>query len=919
MLRPLPASTAETEVDVQPLSSRAKAILIGLAVLISLFKFVDWLAEYLWFEALAYETIFWRIRLLKVGLFLAALISVFLYFWVNFRVFASFLDIRSLVSTLTIRAGMNPATADLIGSDFERKAGAQYLGKPMPVALLLLALAIALAFGIIHYNLWDTLLLYWWAGPYGQADPIYGRDIGFYLFELPLYELLQNSLLAASLIASVLILAGYSRAGSLTISWRKGPEAPPRIIWHALSNPALFLVALAWGLYLDRFAILQSTRGAVYGAGYTDVNVLLPGISVAIGATVSMAAVYLFSKSMREGPMVLVISGGYLLIYVLSVMVVPAAVQSYVVAPNELELETPYLRHNIAFTRTAYQLDRVEERSYGAMNEITLAALERNKETIDNIRLWDWRPLSETFRQIQQIRAYYEFSDVDVDRYRIDGETRQVMLAARELSNRLPGKADRWVNRRLQFTHGYGLAMSLTAKKDQEGGPILVVKDIPPRSEAGLTITNPAIYYGETMSGYQIVSTSIPEFDYPHGDKNVYVSYAGNGGVRLDSFWKRLLFAWHQFDINILITSYVGPESRIQFWRPIRDRVQRVAPFLRLDRDPYLVVSEGRLLWIQDAYTVSSMFPYSEPSTAGFNYIRNSVKVVVDAYDGDLIFYVIDQEDPVLGVYRRSMPALFKPLDDMPEDLRRHLRYPQDIFQAQVDKFNAYHMTVPQVFYNAEDLWVAPREKYGGEVIQMRPYYVLMKLSGEEKLQFLLMTPLTPANRANMIAWMAARSDFPDYGQLIVYKLSKERLILGPMQIEAKIDQDTLISQRLSLWDQRGSRVIRGNLLVIPIEQSFLYVEPVYLIAEDTAIPQLKRIIVSDGERLAMKPSLEEAISAVFGTDEEPPAETPIPVDPDRTQQTRAALKASEEALRSGDWEGFGNAMQRLKDLLGEP
>lgn len=907
---------AEAEIAVQPLSSRAKAILIGLAVIISLFKFVDWLAEYLWFEALAYESIFWRIRLLKVGLFLAALISVFLYFWVNFRIFAAFLDIRSLVSRLITHAGFRPATADRIKSNFEQNAGNQNLGKRMPLALILFALAIALAFGIIHYNQWDTLLLYWWAGPYGQADPIYGRDIGFYLFELPFYELLQNSLLAASLIASILLLVGYSRAGSLTISWRQGPEAPPRVVLHVLSNLALFLVALAWGLYLDRFAILQSTRGAVYGAGYTDVNVLLPGISIAIGATVSMAAVYLFSKSMRGGRLVLVISGGYLLIYVLSVVVVPAAVQSYVVAPNELELETPFLRHNIAFTRNAYQLDRVEERSYGAMNEITSTVLERNKETIDNIRLWDWRPLSETFRQIQQIRAYYEFSDVDVDRYRFGDKTRQVMLAPRELSDRLPGKADRWVNRRLQFTHGYGLAMSLTAEKDEEGGPILVIKDIPPRSVAGLTVSNPAIYYGETMSGYQIVSTSIPEFDYPHGDKNVYVSYRGSGGVLLNSFWRRLLFAWHQFDINILITSYVRPESRIQFWRPIRDRVQRVAPFLRLDQDPYLVVSEGRLLWIQDAYTVSSMFPYSESSAAGFNYIRNSVKVVVDAYEGDLIFYVIDRKDPVLGVYRRSMPALFKPLDEMPEDLRRHLRYPQDIFQVQVEKFNAYHMTVPQVFYNAEDLWAAPREKYGGEVIQMRPYYVLMKLSGEDRLQFLLMTPLTPANRANMIAWMAARSDFPDYGQLIVYKLSKERLILGPMQIEAKIDQDTLISQRLSLWDQRGSRVIRGNLLVIPIEQSFLYVEPVYLIAEDTAIPQLKRIIVSNGKRLAMKPTLEEAISAVYGTDEQMPAETPNPVD--RTPRARAALKAAEEALRIGDWGGFGDAMQMLKDLIGE-
>ena len=900
------------------LSARARVILIGLVVVFGLFRLVDWLAEYLWFEALAYESVFWRLWLLKVGLFLAAFISVFLYLWINFRILTSLVDIRAAASSLTAHAGFQVSTSDFIQSLFEKNGGNQQSVKRMPGVLLLLVCAIAVSSGLMLYRQWDTLLLYWWAGPYGQEDPVYGHDIGFYLFELPLYELLQNSLLTLSLIASASLLTIYSRTGNFHLSWRKGPDTSPPIFWHVLANLTFFLVMIAWGLYLERYAMLQSTRGAVFGAGYTDVNVLLPGIWVMIGVTVGLTAAYLLLRSMRWGPAVLAVSCGYLVVYFLSIMVVPAAVQYLVVTPNELELETPYLRHNIAFTRNAYRLDRVEERSYAATSEISLAALERNRETIDNIRLWDWRPLSETFRQIQQIRAYYEFGDVDVDRYRFGDAVRQVMLAPRELSERLPGKADRWVNRRLQFTHGYGLAMSLTAKKTEEGGPVLVVKDIPPDSEAGPTVTNPAIYYGETMSGYQIVSTSIPEFDYPRGDENVYVRYAGSGGVRLDSFWKRLLFAWHQFDINILITSYTGPDSRIQFWRPIKERVQQVAPFLLLDQDPYMAVSEGRLLWIQDAYTVSSMFPYSEPTSGQINYIRNSVKVIIDAYDGDLTFYTIDQDDPVLAVYRRSMPKLFKPIDKMPEDLRRHLRYPQDIFQVQVEKFNSYHMTIPQVFYNAEDLWVAPREKYGGEVIQMQPYYVLMKLSGDDQLQFLLMTPLTPANRANMIAWIAVRNDFPDYGQLIVYKLSKERLILGPIQVEAKIDQNTLISQQLSLWDQRGSRVIRGNLLVIPIEQSFLYVEPVYLIAEDTAIPQLKRIIVSDGEQVAMRPTIEEAISAVYGAEDRPSAKPSLAVDAGLTPQARATLKAAEAALRMGDWEGFGKAMKALKDLLAE-
>jgi uncharacterized membrane protein (UPF0182 family) len=678
----------------------------------------------------------------------------------------------------------------------------------------------------------------------------------------------------------------------------------------------LFLLALAWGFYLDRFALLQSSRGVVHGAGYTDRYVVLPAIWVMLGATLGFLVVLFFPQPRKSGVWLLTVSGGYLAILLLCLTIVPWGVQSFLVEPNELEVETPFLRHNIAFTRKAYQLDHVDERSYGALGGLTPAALSRNRQTIDNIRLWDWRPLSQTFRQLQQIRTYYEFGDVDVDRYRIDGATRQVMLAARELSDRLPGKAETWVNRHLQYTHGYGLAMSLTAVKSAEGNPVLVVKDLPPRSQGGLSMSQPAIYYGENMPGYCIVTTALREFDYPKGDQNIYTSYSGGGGVPIGSFWRRLLFAWHQFDVDIAITSYITPESRIQFWRNVEERVERTAPFLRLDADPYPVLSGERLYWIQDAYTVSDLFPYAEPHRAGYNYIRNSVKAVVDAYDGDVTFYVVDPRDPVLGVYRQALPALFSSLEEMPEDLRRHLRYPQELFAAQAAKYSTYHMTVPQVFYNREDIWAAPREKYGGEVIEMKPYYLLIRLPEEAELQFLLMTPLTPANRGNMIAWMAARSDFPGYGELLVYKLPKERLILGPIQIEATIDQDTLISQQLSLWDQRGSRVIRGNLLVIPIDQSFIYVEPVYLIAEDSEIPQLKRVIVSDGKRLAMEPTLEEALKVVFRVDIGPSDQAPAGEDRDTLSKAREALTIAEEALREGDWDTFGRAMQELKQLL---
>jgi hypothetical protein len=460
--------------------------------------------------------------------------------------------------------------------------------------------------------------------------------------------------------------------------------------------------------------------------------------------------------------------------------------------------------------------------------------------------------------------------------------------------------------------------MSLAAVTNEGGGPIFIIKDLPPKSELGPSVSQPAIYFGENTPGYSLVTTSVPEFSHPKGDGNVYSRYDGSGGVRVGSFWRNLLFALHQFDANIVITSAITPESRIQFWRNVKDRIGRLAPFLRLDKDPYLVVSDGRMFWIQDAYTVASLYPYSEPFDDDLNYIRNSVKVVVDAYNGDVTFYVIDDQDPVLDVYRHALPTLFRDLEELPDDLRRHLRYPQYLFEVQVEKYSTYHMKVPQVFYNGEDLWSAPREKYGGEVIAMKPYYILMKLPGEERLQFLLMTPLTPARRDNMIAWIAARSDFPGYGELIVYKLPKERLIVGPMQIEAMIDQDTLISQQITLWDQRGSRVVRGNLLVIPIDQSFLYVEPVYLIAEDSEIPQLKRIIVSDGKKLAMESTLRAALNVVFSAETKGANKVTGHEETRDLSKARETLRGAEQALREGDWDLFGRAMQSLKQLLGK-
>jgi uncharacterized membrane protein (UPF0182 family) len=521
------------------------------------------------------------------------------------------------------------------------------------------------------------------------------------------------------------------------------------------------------------------------------------------------------------------------------------------------------------------------------------------------------------------MRLYYRFNEVDVDRYHTEDGYHQVELSARELAPELPEQARTWVNERLQYTHGYGLVMNFVSKIAEGGFPQYIIENIPPVSKYGLNVERPAIYFGEKAPGYRIVATKMKEFDYPKGSENIYTSYQGKGGIPLDSYWKRLLFAWNFSDVNILLTSYLGPESRIQIWRSVQERVGRIAPFLLLDRDPYLVLSEGKLYWIQDAYTTSDHFPYSKPQSRslgiGLNYIRNSVKVIVDVYEGSVRFYVMDPDDPVLGVYRKAFPGVFRELGELSQDLKRHLRYPEDLFTIQADMYRTYHMTDPQVFYNREDLWSFAQEKYAGNTIPMIPYYILMRLPGQKELMYLLMSPFTPQSRDNMIAWMAADCDFPEYGKMLLYQLPKERLILGPMQIEAMIDQNTLISGQLSLWDQKGSRVIRGNLIIIPIDSSFLYCEPVYLTAEGTNIPQLKRVIIVSGNKVVMEPTLDQALQAVFGTAQPEAGKVSAPIQSEQLNRAREDLKEAEQAIRQGRWEDFGKAMEKLKTLLGQP
>jgi uncharacterized membrane protein (UPF0182 family) len=895
------------------------------------------LVNWLWMREVGYVGVFWKILSVKALLFLMAFAFVFAYLWFNLRI---------LMKRITALYGLTERHTIMFYSSrgVQVKLPLHWL-RYVPLAV---TAPLGLFFGRAFLGEWDTFLRFFYGGSFGLEDPLFSTDVGFYVFKLPFLELVQNGLAGLVLFTFVVVLIAYLYTGHF-----RGPEASFRLNWpvmHHLAGLLVFFIILwGWGYWLDRYDLLYSTRGITYGAGYTDHNIVAIALWVMLFASLALGAVVLAAVHMRKFRVLYLSAAVYAGLILVLMVLLPDLVQKFKVEPNELELEERYLGYNIEATRRAYLLDTIETRDYPGLSDLTLADLERHRDTLENVRIWDWRPIRQTYRQTQEMRAYYKFYEVDVDRYHLEeGGYRQVMLSARELEESLPAQARTWVNQHLQFTHGFGVAMSPVAEKTEEGLPQYLIKDLPPRGAPGLDVELPAVYYGEKTPGYRIVNTAVEEFDYPRGDENVYTRYQGTGGIPVSGLLKRMLFAWELSDINILLTSYITDQSRIQFRRRIQERISTIAPFVMLDPDPYLVLSEGRLFWMQDGYTASRHYPYSEPYRS-LNYIRNSVKVVVDAYHGTVNLYVADPKDPVVDLYRRAFPGVFKALSQMPPDLKAHVRYPETLFSIQAHMYSTYHMTIPRVFYNKEDLWTLPREKYAGSPIQLEPYYILIRLPGEETLQYLIMTPFTPENRDNMIAWLAGRSDFPDYGKLIVYKLPKERLIFGPIQVEAMIDQDAVISQQLSLWDQRGSRVIRGNLIVIPLEHSFLYIEPVYLIAEETDIPQLKRIIAVHGKRVVMEPTLEGAVRAALSGEPRPPApsiletlderatprgaleEVPaaLPAAPEQLEpattapaeldEAREHFQKAEDALQRGDWESFGREMEKVKRFLEKP
>jgi uncharacterized membrane protein (UPF0182 family) len=848
---------------------------------VALVAIPGFLQQWLWMRALGYSEIFWTLFSVRIGLVCAGFLVTFLFLGLNVRQAA--------------RSGRKPAHLN---------GRAATVAQLLSRSTVLMAGIIAAVFASGLYTQWDTYLRYKNGGSFGRSEPIFGLDLGFYMFRLPWYELLQGSLLFVVVVATVAVAFQYGYRGFGRFG-RLGPtDAEGAMARHSAVLLAILAATLGWGHYLSRFELLFANTGVVHGVGYTTDHVTLPALWVMIAASLLACALLAFHYFRPSWKALAVGAGAYVALYVVGILLLPALFQKFIVQPNELSLETPYLKNYIEFTRKAYGLDAIKETAYPALSDLTPEILARNQDTIQNIRLWDKRPLLQTYQQTQAIRLYYKFYTVDVDRYHLADGYHQVMLSTRELSPHLPDQAKTWVNQNLQFTHGFGLVMNFVSKSIGGGFPQYLVQNVPPQSSFGLNVTQPAIYYGEGMPGSRIVATGVKEFDYPQGNQNVYTSYTGKGGIPIDSFAKRLLFSWTQADINILLTNYLRPESRIQIWRDVKERVSQVAPFLELDADPYAVLSEGKLYWIQDAYTTSTRYPYSNPRSTdlggGLTYIRNSVKVIVDMFDGTVSMYVMDPQDPVLQVYRQAFAGAFKDLSQLSADLKLHLRYPQDLFAIQATQYQTFHMTDPQVFYNREDLWVPPQEKFDGKMAPMEPYYILMKLPGSDQLEYLLMSPFTPQNRDNMISWLAARSDFPDYGKMLFYQLPKDKLTYGPNQVQAMIDQSTTISEQLTLWDQKGSGVIRGKLVVIPIEKSFLYVVPLYLRAEGTNFPQLKRVIAATGDRVVMRTTLDEAIAALFGSESAPISKSAPPSAPQPASgqdQIRQQLAAAQKAI----------------------
>jgi uncharacterized membrane protein (UPF0182 family) len=889
------------------------------------------LVDWTWFGSLGFAGVFWTTVKAKIAVFFTAFGPSAIIFYVNAAIAQKLSgfrpQLRSVTSPWNAIPGITPPVL------LERL----YRSFPWQRAIVAVSLFLALLIAASEIGNWSVALRYVYQVPYGQTESLFGQDIGFYLFSLPAYVALKDWLLFTLVIAGLMAAVLYWVHGAILFDQQRRFIAPV-VVAHGSVLLGLWLLVKAFDYWLQRFQLVYGDNGVVVGASYTDVHLQIPILWALVvlalaGAAVSFAG--LRGRSLKHPVLAL---AALLAVSMVVAPVLNGLYERFYVAPNQLQFESPYIARNIAMTREAYDLGNIEQKPFVADENLTAAALTANRPTIENIRLWDYKPLLASYSQLQEIRTYYKFNDADVDRYWLDGKYQQVMTTAREFdATQLPPNAQTWVNLHVLYTHGNGVVMSPVTKTETGGLPSLYIKDIPPVSEGGPKVSEPRIYFGEGADTYVIVKSSEKEFDYPKGDNNVYAAYQGKDGVAIGGFGPRLLFSYYFGDINILLSNMVTSESRIMFRRNIQQRIGEIAPFLTLDADPYIVVSNGKLYWMQDAYTVSDAFPYSKRAENGHgNYIRNSVKVVIDAYDGTVSFYIADQADPLIKTYARIFPGLFQPLTAMPADLKRHIRYPEDFFAVQAQMYASYHMDAPEVFFSREDQWQFPKTPASDDNGEgkMAPYYLNMRLPGAKSTEFVLMLPMVPRQKENMIAWLAARCDPEHYGKLIVYTFPKDKLIYGPFQINALINQNTEVSQQITLWNQSGSRVIHGNLLVVPIDNSVLYVMPLYLRAASGQLPELKRVIAVYDNKVAMEETLGQALAKLFQAPDgsfdvggAPSAAATAPAQAAATavlaavpaSAAKGALDHYNKAiakLKAGDWAGFGAELDAMKPLL---
>ncbi len=901
------------------MSSSRKVVLAAVIVVLSIFigsfnTIINFITDYKWFKSLGYEKVFLTklMTQLQVGIPVFVIGTILVYFYL-----------------MTIK------------KDYYKKVSTVYSGvSEKKVNQIALAGAVLVSFvssTSIASKLWFDILRFINSTNFNLREPIFGRDISFYIFQYPLINQVYMMMTTLLVMLAILTLVFYFimmsiRRPTLFETSDMERQFNPRTIdagniKRVLSIAArqllvigvIFFVVQGLGYFLRAYELLYSSRGVVYGASYTDINVTL--LMYRILMVVSFfAAVMLFAGFKRKS-LKLALTGP-VLILVISIggNLASAGVQSYIVSPDEISKETEFIEYNIGHTQAAYNLDEIEEKTFEAETNLTIEDIEANDETVSNIRINDSRPAELVYNQKQGIRRYYEFNDVDVDRYDIEGKYMQLFVSGREMNQ---NKFDNltFINKHLKYTHGYGVAVSPVNVVTSEGLPELMVKNIPPETNIDiLKVDRPEIYFGELTDDYIIVNTLEKEFDYPLGNENAETIYEGDAGVELGGI-NKLLFAYKQKSLKMLLSGNITADSRIAIYRNIAERIRKIAPYIEYDTDPYMVISEGKLYWIIDGYTVSTNYPYSEPySDNKINYIRNSVKVVVDAYNGSVKYYVADKEDPIVQTLEKIFPTLFTDMDKMPEGLKAHIRYPQVLFNIQADVFRMYHMNDPRVFYNKEDEWDIASEKYETEEQQIKGTYLVMKLPGEKSEEFVLSLPYNPKTKQNMTALFVARNDGDEYGKLIIYKLPKNKNVYGPIQIENRIDQDDEISQQFTLWGQVGSNVIRGNLLTIPINQSLLYVEPIYLQADtENSIPEVKRVIVAYEDQVVMEQTLEESLKRIFGVSNGGAEEDGVEEGDttlDLIARATELFEKAQEAQKNGNWSLYGVYLNQLENVL---